>query len=114
MLEAVSTLLAASPSATANQISAKANRNRIPIAASQCSGPSLEWNPRPNADADQNPDCQDRLDQAADYVAVEDCAASDGHGAESVDDAGGHVLAIMIAVPCTAEPTVISSTPGST
>jgi hypothetical protein len=49
VLLAVSTLLAASPSATASQISATANRASIPIAANQCSGPALEWNPMPKA-----------------------------------------------------------------
>ena len=49
MLLAVSTLLAARPRATASQISAKANRASIPIAASQWSGPAVEWNPRPKA-----------------------------------------------------------------
>src|SRR6266568_619561 len=51
VLLAVSTLLAASPSATASQISAKANRASIPIAASQWSGPAAERNPSPKATA---------------------------------------------------------------
>jgi hypothetical protein len=49
VLLAVSTLFAANPSATASQISAKANRASIPIAASHSNGPALEWNPRPKA-----------------------------------------------------------------
>ena len=91
VLLAVSTLLAASPSATASQIRAKANRASIPMAANQWSGPALEWNPMREGDPDEDGHSGEGLDQAAEHVAGEHRGPGDGHGAEPVDDAAGHV-----------------------
>src|SRR5712691_513014 len=49
VLLAVSTLLAARPSAVDSQMSAKANSTRTPVAASQASGPVVGRNPTARA-----------------------------------------------------------------
>ena len=71
MLLAVSTLLAASPRATANQIRANANSASMPIAASQRSGSAVGPEAERDGDADDDADAQHRLDEAGEHVAGE-------------------------------------------
>ena len=91
VLLAVSTLLAARPSAVASQISANANSVRRPIEASQSSAPAVGAEAERDGDAEHDADADEGLDEAGEHVAGEDGGAGDRHRAEAVDDASGHV-----------------------
>ena len=91
VLLAVSTLLATSPSATASQISREGEQGQDPDRGEPVEWPGAGVEPEAERDADEDADGGQGLDQAAEDVSGEDRAAGDGHRAEAIDDAVGHV-----------------------
>ena len=91
VLLAVSTLLAASPSAAASQISANANRASRPIAPSQSNGSAVGLKPSAMATPRTTAMLRSVWIMLASTCPLEHGGAADRHGAKAVDDAAGHV-----------------------
>ena len=114
VLLAVSTLLAARPSAVASHTNAKENSASTPIAASHARGPAVGRKPRADGDADHDGDAGQGLDQAA-----RTCPVRTAERAMAIVRNRSMMPPVMsmattIAVPWTAAATVRSKIPGVT